>query len=496
MKRQSKLILALIILFGYTGLLNAQSVSWSNYFNRAISNYQGKDYLQALELAEEALKTIKAESQQDNIYTAKTYRLLGRIYSDQNRYKRANVFLTRALGLYETLAEPDDPDLKACLTELANLYITHGNFTEAQPIMVRLYDMGKNSDDAMTVGKLNETMATLYRVQGNFEESIPHFKRVIEIYGESEEIEHEKVIDLMDDLGGVYLMSDRFDDAIDLYRKIINENTAYYGEKTLMTADSYVKLARAYDHADRFSDAEDQYSTAYKTKLDILGFDNDELASLLSEYNGFLTKIGKKIIAFDSNPKFSLGVGMGFFNSFQKDFNHNYHYRPMVGISATYELRDNLYAIALISYHSTDKISHLPYLWDPGKKSLIQFIQNYGIRITKSNLIPVKNSLTWLSSGLTIFDVTYQDRLFGSKMVGVTEAGEFIWADYTINKDIKHKAEGYFIEIGQLFQGTFKKGGNSRGVGISFSLKYDVGNTVDWNFSGLTIRVGGNYIIR
>ncbi|MCP4724449.1 MAG: tetratricopeptide repeat protein [bacterium] len=496
MKKIVNAAVIILLLSGYGNLLMAQSSTWANYYNKAISNYEQKNYVEALEFAEEALKSARAEFKSDNIYVAKSYRILGRIYSDQKRYKRANIFLKRALTLFETLVEPDSPELKGCLTELANLYINHGNYPEAEPVLLRVYETENNSDDEMKVAHINETMATLYRVQGYFEKSEPYFEKALEVYENSEEIEHDKLIRIMEDFGGVYLLSGKFDNAISLFSRALDKNLQHFGDKSLITADSYVTLARAYDTAGRQSDAEDQYNIAYKLKLSVLGFEHFDVETLLSEYNGFLSRSGKKIISFNANPKLSFGASFGFFNSFQKRFNKRYHYRPMVTAEAYYKLRENVYAMALFSYHSTDKIHEKQFILDPAKKSLIQIIQNYGFRVMIGGLLPVKHSVTWISSGMTFFDVTEQDRLYSTKMVGVNDMGEFIWADITYNRDVRRKAEGYFIEIGQLFQGTFKSGGNSRGFGIRVSVKYDSGKTTGWDFSGITVNVGGNFIIR
>ncbi len=496
MKKTVFTAVILILVFSYGNILMAQSSTWANYYNKALSKYQVKEYVEALKFAEEALKAARSEIKSDNIYVAKSYRILGRIYSDQKRYKRANVFLTRALVLFEKLVEPGDDEIKGCLTELANLYITHGNFPAAEPVMLRVYEMEKESEDDIKVANINETMATLYRVQGFFEKSEPYFEKALNIYEHSDEIGHDKIVRLMEDFAGTYLLSEKYDQAIGLYKKVLNRNILYHGDKDLITADSYIALARAYDTAGRQSDAEDQYSTAYKLKLSVLGFEHSDVESLLSEYNGFLRRIGKKIITFSANPKLSFGASFGFFNSFQKDFNSTYHYRPMVTAEASYKVLDNLYAMALFNYHSTDKISKKQFILDPAKKSIVQIVQNYGLRVIIGSLVPVKHSVTWISSGLSLFDVTYQDRKYGTKIVGRTASGEFIWADVTYNDDVSIKAEGYFFEIGQLFQGTFKTGGNNRGFGIRFSVKYDSGKTKGWDFGGITINVGGNYIIR
>src|SRR4030095_12216817 len=136
------LALALVFVLS-AGLARAQVVMWESYIQSAQAAQAAGNYKEARRLYGLALKEAEKLGPHDSRLAISLERL-GSAYDMEGNYPVAIKLYRRALGIYsEADWKQRHPNIAALLNNLALVYIKHGRYSEAQPLLEKALALGE-----------------------------------------------------------------------------------------------------------------------------------------------------------------------------------------------------------------------------------------------------------------------------------------------------------------------------------------------------------------
>ncbi|MDD3845605.1 MAG: CHAT domain-containing protein [Syntrophorhabdaceae bacterium] len=102
----------------------------------------------------------------------------------EGRFQEAIPLAVRLLAVNESIHGPDDPNIAAAASNLANLYRVTGRFTEAEPLFRRalaIQERAPRGPDRPPVAQILMFLARIYNQTGRFTEAEPLLERALEI---------------------------------------------------------------------------------------------------------------------------------------------------------------------------------------------------------------------------------------------------------------------------------------------------------------------------
>ena len=156
-----------------TSDVHAQETSWEELNAQVVTLYQQGRYVEAIEVAEEALEVTKKTFGPDHPQVATSLNNLALLYDAQGRYAEAEPLYKRALAIRKKVLGPEHPQVATSLNNLAELYRAQGRYAEAEPLYKRaLLIMEKAlGPDHLDVATVLENLAALYKEMGNEEDA-------------------------------------------------------------------------------------------------------------------------------------------------------------------------------------------------------------------------------------------------------------------------------------------------------------------------------------
>jgi len=190
-------------------------------------------------------------------------------------------------------------------------------------------------------------------------------------------------------------------------------------------------------------------------------------------------------------PGFIVEGGFGLFNSFISDFESNFIRRPIIRAGISFETVNNLYAYYQISRYPTEKRTPVMGTVDNSpsmiSEDFVQLIQNIGVRIMSKSFLSMKNSITWIGTGLSALKT--ENTLITIWTTKSYEGGKFDFSDRKMEEVFPVKKTGFFIEAGHLiYDSNIHKFGLT--WGFSFIIKFDYGKTNTKDIGGLSFMLG------
>ncbi len=190
-------------------------------------------------------------------------------------------------------------------------------------------------------------------------------------------------------------------------------------------------------------------------------------------------------------PKFILEGGFGLFYSFISDFGNDFIRRPILRLGGSVRTLDFLYLYYQVSRYPTEKRTPVQGTIDNSvsmtSENFVELIQNFGIRITGREFLPMKNSMTWVGLGLSAlktentFITVWTTKDFNS--------GTFNFVDNRLEEVVSVKKTGFFIETGHLLHDADIHGFGLT-WGFSIIMKYDYGKTAFKDIGGFSFLLG------
>ncbi|MCP4726052.1 MAG: hypothetical protein GY863_13500 [bacterium] len=220
---------------------------------------------------------------------------------------------------------------------------------------------------------------------------------------------------------------------------------------------------------------------------------NDEASSRISEINDptsqSTNQAGEQRTV--GLPGFIVEGGFGLFNSFISDFETNFIRRPIIRAGISFETVNNLYAYYQVSRYPTEKRTPVMGIVDNSpsmiSEDFVQLIQNIGVRIMSKSFLSMRNSITWIGTGLSVLKT--ENTLIEVWTTKSYENGKFDFSDQKTEEVFPVKKTGFFIEAGHLlYDSNIHKFGLT--WGFSFIVKFDYGKTSTKDIGGLSFMLG------
>ena len=137
-KTSVKVLLVIILAFSLSLTACSKRNQFDELNDKIIVLFQQGKYLEAEELAQEALELIKEKFGQNHLQVATSLDTLALIYYTQGKYQQTEPLYKEALSIKENILGKNHPDLIHLLDNMSKFYRTIGNEAEAQEIEKRI----------------------------------------------------------------------------------------------------------------------------------------------------------------------------------------------------------------------------------------------------------------------------------------------------------------------------------------------------------------------
>jgi len=245
-------------------------------------------YKQALEIRQKALG-------ENDPAVATTLNDLATMYTDQGRFAEAEGMLQRALAIREKAYGPEHSSVATSLNDLAVLYKSEGKYADAEPLLRRalaIWEKTLGPDHPDLATSLNN-LAVLYDTQGKYVEAEPLYKRALAIREKALGPEHPSVANTLNDLATMYVDQARYADAEPMLRRALAIREKALGADSGPVAISLNDLAMLYKSEGKYADAQPLLERALAIRRRILSPDSPELATSLNNLAAVYNAQGK-----------------------------------------------------------------------------------------------------------------------------------------------------------------------------------------------------------
>ncbi|MDJ0737577.1 MAG: CHAT domain-containing protein [Nostocaceae cyanobacterium] len=207
------------------------------------------------------------------IYFARFLNYLGRLYSDQGRYSKAEPLLQKSLELRKQLLGEVHPHVADSLNNLAGLYYFQGKYSKAEPLFQQSLELIKQlfGEVHPHVASSLNNLAMLYESQRRYTEAEPLFKKSLELIKQVLGEFHPDVATSLNNLAMLYQSQGRYSEAEPLFQQSLEIYQQLFGEIHPDIATSLNNLAMLYQSQARYSEAEALYEKSLELRKQIFG---------------------------------------------------------------------------------------------------------------------------------------------------------------------------------------------------------------------------------
>lgn len=222
--------------------------------NLALAYRQKGDLAQAEKLYRRALDTYRHSSDPKSLVAALSN--LGRILTEQARYKESEQLYREAVSVAQQQLGPRHPDVAAALNGFAKLMIARRKFTEAETLLRRAEEIDRLNFPAShpRVGYDLSNEAVLAAERKHYAEAESLCKKSEAILEAALPPNHPEVGKVVARLADIYRLEGRLDEAESLYQRALNILGQAWGQENpqlLEVLQSYENVLRArQDYAD------------------------------------------------------------------------------------------------------------------------------------------------------------------------------------------------------------------------------------------------------
>jgi tetratricopeptide (TPR) repeat protein len=234
----------------------------------------------ALSFALFAANTAGAATQQKiKSPSCKTLRQMARVYMAFGQYTKAQPLAEQALNLAKTSDVPDS-ELAMCLLDLATLYYSQNNLSEAEEMCTFGLKVQKRSlyKNHPYIAYTLRTLGSIYKEQGKYDQAEVTLDEAMAIMYDSHTENDKALIPFWVDIASLHVAKRDFTEAESYYKKAINFINTSYGPNHLYTANVLGEMAKLYTLQERYDEAEKLIDQALATQERIYGPDNHLIA--------------------------------------------------------------------------------------------------------------------------------------------------------------------------------------------------------------------------
>jgi tetratricopeptide (TPR) repeat protein len=175
---------------------------------------------------------------------------LGRVLTEQSRYKEAEQLYHEAIDVAEQRLGPEHPDVAIGMSGLGKLMLARRKFSDAEPLLQRAEQIDRKNfaPDHPRIGYdlCNEGMVAMGRK--HYADAEELFKKSLEILDKTLPPNHPEFGKIAAHLANIYRLEGRLDESEQLYRQALSILTVAWGPENpqlLATLQSYEAVLRS-----------------------------------------------------------------------------------------------------------------------------------------------------------------------------------------------------------------------------------------------------------
>jgi tetratricopeptide (TPR) repeat protein len=224
---------------------------------------------------------------------------LGCLYFAQGNYSKAEPLLLKALKMRKKQFGDYHPDTAMSMNDLAALYKSQGRYKSAEQLYLEALKIINEQlgDRHLSTSTSMNNLALLYVSQGRYESAEPLFLESLEIRKEQLGDRHLSTATSMNNLGGLYESQGRYELAEPLYLEALEIKKEQLGDRHPSTATSMNNLALLYQSMSRYGLAELLYLEALEIKKEQLGDRHPSTATSMNNLGGLYESQGRYELA-------------------------------------------------------------------------------------------------------------------------------------------------------------------------------------------------------
>ena len=237
---------------------------------------------EAIKLYELISKNTKKKTGKSIEY-AQAQSTLGVVLFEAGNYSKSKSCYIESIDIFKSLGAENTSYYGLVLNNLAVLYYNLGDFFSAEQYYlkareIRKTTIGENHPDF--VYTLNG-LAVLYHESGNYKKAEPLYLRSLQIL-ENQKFGKESLFTVLTNLGELYEYTDRFNEAADTYTRAYKEGMELYGKNNIHFAKLLKKIAGFYKSVREYAMADTLYHECIDAIENSIGKNNPDYAGVLN----------------------------------------------------------------------------------------------------------------------------------------------------------------------------------------------------------------------
>ena len=227
--------------------------------------------------------------------TARLLNELALLYKTQGQYTQAGPLCQRALAIKKKTLGPEHPDVALSLNNLALLYHAQGRYAQAKPLHQRALAIREKAlgPDHPDVAQSLNNLALLYDSQGRYAQAEPLYQRALAIWEKALGPDHPDVATSLNNLASLYYSQGQYTQTEPLYQRALTIWEKTLGPDHPDVVLSQNNLAALYDSQGRYAQAEPLYQRALAIWETTLGPEHPHVAQSLGNIAALYRKRGR-----------------------------------------------------------------------------------------------------------------------------------------------------------------------------------------------------------
>ena len=233
------------------------------------------------ELVAEGALNIQSDFQGDSIERAKLLESLGDVYRSIGEYNRSESMLNESLGIYRRVLEDGHELFAGVHVALGRLYQVQADFERSEQQFAQAVEALKKNGRGKTVdfARALDHLGYLLYDMHEFERAEEKYNQALEILDEIGDPEQDS-LSVVNNLALVYERQSKFDEAENLYRRIVEATRFRFGNDHPYTATALNNFGLLYQQQSRFDEAEPLHVEAVDIFKSAFGMDHPAVATV------------------------------------------------------------------------------------------------------------------------------------------------------------------------------------------------------------------------
>jgi len=198
-------------------------------------------------------------------------------------YGQAELFLRRALSIFEQVLGSESPEVASVLNDLAWLCYYQASYEQAEPLLIRaltIREQALGPEHPETASTLNN-LAWLYSQQSEYAQAEPLFQRALVIREQALGTRHPETAATVNGLGMLYVFQGKNEQAEPLLQRALAIREQMLEPSDPDVAEGLNNLAMAYFYQGKYEQTEPLFQRALNIREHMLGPEHPDVAQSL-----------------------------------------------------------------------------------------------------------------------------------------------------------------------------------------------------------------------